>query len=146
MTALPMACVLDASLGIKLFLPEDDSETLRAFVGRMFADPPIRFFVPDLFFIECANIFWKQVRRGEYRTEQAQQDLADLIRLDWAVTSTMDLVVHAAEIANSHGITAYDACYVALAERLELPLYTADARLRTALAGSPFRVYGLMEA
>jgi predicted nucleic acid-binding protein len=33
------------------------------------------------------------------------------------------------QIALEFGISAYAACYVALAERLELPLLTADARL-----------------
>ena len=31
-----------------------------------------------------------------------------------------------------HGLTAYDACYVALAKSLDLPLYTRDAKLAAA--------------
>jgi len=35
----------------------------------------------------------------------------------------------ALEIACLHGVTAYDACYIALSERNGVPLLTADTRL-----------------
>ena len=40
-------------------------------------------------------------------------------------------------------VTAYDACYVALAERLSIPVLTADNRLAAAMNGSPFQVISL---
>ncbi len=39
-------------------------------------------------------------------------------------------------LAYQHGISAYDATYVALSEARGLPLVTADARLVRALAGT----------
>jgi predicted nucleic acid-binding protein len=48
------------------------------------------------------------------------------------------------EIAIAHNISAYDACYVELSERLQLPLVTADQKLIRALSGTPYQVQALM--
>jgi predicted nucleic acid-binding protein len=50
----------------------------------------------------------------------------------------------ALDIGVARGIAAYDACYVALAQRLVVPLVTADEKLARALssAGSDVRWLG----
>ena len=55
-------CVVDASAGIKLFLDEPLSERADTLFDHLSDDPPARFHVPDLFFVECANILWKYAR------------------------------------------------------------------------------------
>ena len=94
---------------------------------------PAQLFVPDLFFVECTNILWKYVRRFGYPPQSAQQDAADLVRLPVQVVPTVALAESALKIALEHGLTAYDASYVALADELALPLVTADERLVRAL-------------
>ena len=49
-------------------------------------------------------------------------------------TPTYDLVSDALPIALTYTISAYDACYVALANKLGLPLVTADDALIRKLA------------
>lgn len=56
-------CVVDSSVGIKLFIVEDESEQADRLLHQLAEDPATRFFVPDLFFVECANILWKFVHR-----------------------------------------------------------------------------------
>ena len=129
--ASPFDCVVDASVGIKLFLIEDLSERADALFDHLSNEPPARFYVPDLFFIECTNILWKYVRRFDYPSDVAEQDVADLVRLPLQVVSTAVLVASSLALAVEHGSTAYDAAYVALARHLSLPLVTADeARVR----------------
>ena len=94
--------------------------------------------MPDLFYAECANIFWKQVQRGNATAAQVTADLARLRRWRLLSTPTFDLVEDALPIALDHDISAYDACYVALADRLGVELVTADRRLERKLAGTPF--------
>lgn len=54
---------MDTSVCIKQFI----SDPLTAKVNQLFdhlAVPQTEFFVPDLFYIECANTLWKYVRAG----------------------------------------------------------------------------------
>jgi predicted nucleic acid-binding protein len=135
--------VVDASVGIKLFVVEDGSDLASKLFAQLTADPPAQFYVPDLFYVECTNILWKYVWRFDYPAENARQDVIDLRALALITVSTADLIEPALDLALKYEITAYDACYVALAERLALPLVTADATLARKLAGSSITVYEL---
>ena len=145
MNGQPLECVVDASVGVKLFVAEPLSDRANALFDHLTADPPGRLYVPDLFFAECANILWKYARRFAYPAANARQDLADLQALALRNVSTADLVVEAFEIALPHVITAYDACYVALADRLHVPLITADEVLVRKLAGTLYAVHWLAD-
>ncbi|MBI3242899.1 MAG: type II toxin-antitoxin system VapC family toxin [Chloroflexi bacterium] len=138
-----MAYVVDASVGIKLFVEENLSEEAHALFARLTTEPPAEFHVPDLFYIECANILWKYVQRLHYSAKLARQDLERLGKLAIHDTATSQLMVDALDIAVKHGITAYDACYVALAGQLGLPLITADEKLARMLAGKEYVVHWL---
>jgi len=143
MTELPGSCVLDASVGIRLFLPEEHSEDVQRLFEECLADPDRAIYVPDLFLIECANVLWKKVQRGEYAEEAAKANVADLKALGLLTTPTEHLVERALEIACATRITAYDACYVALSEAQGVPLLTADSRLAEVPAKSGFSVVAL---
>jgi len=122
-------CVVDASVAIKLFLVEPLSNRADALFDHLSDSPPARFYVPDLFFAECANILWKYVHHFGYPLDAARQDLSDLLHLPFRLVPTADLVGDALELAVAHDITIYDAVYVALGERLSLPMVTADEAL-----------------
>ena len=138
-------CVVDASVGIKLFLAEEDSDAADALFAQLAQLPPARFYVPDLFYSECANILWKYVRRFGYPAGNARQDVADLLALRLQTVSTADVLAPALALALQYDITAYDACYAALAQQLDLPLITADSPLRRKLAGSGIAIHILGE-
>lgn len=129
-------CVVDASVGIKLFVDEEGSEGADLLFSVLAENPDSRFYVPDLFFVECANILWKYVRHFDYPAENAALDVADLSALALSSVSTGDLIVSALELALAYGISAYDACYAALAQQNKLPLITADSALLQKLQGS----------
>jgi len=130
----PVRCVVDASAGIKLFVEEDFSERAQALFSQLAADPPAELYVPDLFFIECANILLKYTRRFGRPLSDSEADLAALAALGVRATSTASLMEAALLLANEKNLTAYDACYAVLAQRLELPLITADEALLRAVS------------
>jgi predicted nucleic acid-binding protein len=138
-------CVVDASVGIKLFVAEALSDRADRLFGRLAALPPAQLYVPDLFYAECANILWKYVRRFNYPAANAHQAIADLCALMLAPVRTASLIGPALELALAYDITVYDACYAALARELDLPLVTADAALARKLAGSGAQVTMLDE-
>lgn len=129
MSAIPSHCVVDASVGIKLFVDEPFSEQAHWLFNGLASDPPAVYHVPDLFFIECANILWKYTRRFGRPLGDSLADLADLGRLALRVVSTADLMEETLALAVQTGLTAYDACYASLAQRLNLSLVTADEAL-----------------
>lgn len=131
------AYVVDASTAVKLYLVEPLAADAAALFALGTGTPPVEFHVPDLFYPECANIFWKQVRKGTLTTAEVAAFDADLRGLPLFRTPTFDLTVSALPIATAYDITAYDACYVALAQRLGIPLVTADQKLLAKLAGTP---------
>ncbi len=132
-------CVVDASVGIKKFI----IEPLTPKVDQLFAhlsDPDARLYIPDLFYIECTNIVWKYIRAGLYDLAEAQANLADLKLLHFTATPTADLMLEALTLSVTHGISAYDACYVALSQQNNALLLTQDKRLVNTLKNANFDI------
>ncbi|MBW4681103.1 MAG: type II toxin-antitoxin system VapC family toxin [Microcoleus vaginatus WJT46-NPBG5] len=135
----PLRCVVDASVGIKQFVPDP----LSSKVNQLFAHltiPGTEFFIPDLFYIEIANILWKYVRAKLYAVADVPADLASVKSMSLRVTSTAELMKEAVNIAINYGISAYDASYVALSLRVTAPLLTLDQKLVNSLATAPYDV------
>lgn len=126
--------VVDASVGIKLFLAESLSEEAHALFAGVAADPPAQFHVPDLFYIECTNVLWKYVRRLGLPADESRRFVDELGQLSITAWPTAPLLSAALDIALAQDLTAYDSAYVALARQLSLPLITADDRLARKLA------------
>jgi predicted nucleic acid-binding protein len=133
MTESPLRLVVDASVGIKLFVDEEYSDKVHALFEQLAADVPAVLYVPDLFFIECTNILLKYTRRFGRPLEDSRSDLVDLGRLSLRVVPTAELMEDALLLAVELNITAYDACYAVLASRLAVPLVTADKLLTKAV-------------
>jgi predicted nucleic acid-binding protein len=125
--------VVDASVGIKLFVDEPLSEQAHALFAKLTEDPPAELYVPDLFYIECANILLKYMRRFGRSLEDSQADLVDLNTLALKPVSTVELMEDAILLASQKNLTAYDACYAVLAQRLNVPLITADKPMAQAV-------------
>ena len=133
MTEIDLRCVLDASVGIKLFVEEEFTDKVQRLFAKLAEDPQTEIHVPDLFYIECANILLKYTRRFDRPLEDSLADIRDLNNLDLKITSTSELIEDALKLANTKSLTAYDACYAVLAQKLELPLVTADAPMANAI-------------
>jgi predicted nucleic acid-binding protein len=137
---IPLRCVVDASVAIKQFIP---NEPLTPKVNQLFAhltNPQTAIFVPDLFYIECGNIIWKYVRARLYAVADVPADLATLKSFPLRVVSTADLMADAVNIGLAYGISAYDASYVALSQQVGATLLTLDGKLIRALAASSYNV------
>jgi len=116
------ACVIDASVAIKWVLPEQGSETARRLLDA-------RLVAPDLLLVECANILWKHVRRGELHAAAATARLASLLLVRMESLPTSALVSGALSRAVQHRHPAYDCVYLEAACHSGLPLVTADRAL-----------------
>ncbi len=128
--------VIDASVAAKWFLPAR-GETLvdEAFhLLRRYAKGELQFLVPDLFWAELANIFWKAIRQRRWEKPAAERALASLEERRLATVSSLTVLDVAFGIATAFDRTVYDALYVALAVHSKAQFITADERLANALA------------
>jgi predicted nucleic acid-binding protein len=58
-SSAPLRSVLDASVAVKVFVPETHSAAARELLTRFTREDEAELVVPNLFFVECANVFWK---------------------------------------------------------------------------------------
>jgi predicted nucleic acid-binding protein len=95
---------------------------------RLRLDPDLH--VPHLLDVEVTAALRRRVRLGHTDVEVATEvmaDLADLAALRWDHEPLLRRVWELRE-----NVTPYDAVYVVLAEMLDAPLVTSDARLSRA--------------
>lgn len=85
---------------------------------------------PHLLDVEIVQALRRLVRAGDVLPARADEALDDLAALAIRRHAHFDLLDRAWELRDN--LTAYDAMYVALAEALDAPLVTCDARLSTA--------------
>lgn len=85
---------------------------------------------PDLLRIEVMSVVRRQASAGLLTVAEANAAIEDLIELPLSVFPSAPLLRRT--WALRHNMTAYDACYIALAEALACPLLTADTRLANA--------------
>lgn len=82
---------------------------------------------PDLLRVQAVSVIRRQLANGALTPAQATNAIEDLLNLPITVYPTAPLLRRAWELRDN--ATAYDACYVALAEALGCALATADQRL-----------------
>ncbi len=144
-TELPSRCVYDACVLIKFVVPEFETRIIFHLLHDLWRKKDSIIFVPDLFFLECANILWKKVQHGDFQADTATANMDDLLRLKIVTTPLKKLSIRAVQLACELNISAYDAAYVALAEQKSVPLLTADMALARKLIGTQHMVITLDE-
>jgi predicted nucleic acid-binding protein len=121
-------CVVDCSVAVKWYVPEEHAE----YASRLL-DGSYELHAPDLLFPEFGNTLWKKHRLGELTQPETRSILGAL----WTVpleTHPSELLLEAAvELAVHTARTVYDCLYVVLALLLDCPFVTADQRLVNAL-------------
>lgn len=122
--------MVDASVVIKWFLPEVDSEQAEVVQDA-------RLFAPDLLVAEITNALWRRVTKGDLLDGEAKSALVELAATDIELSPTSEYALHALDLSLLLNHPAYDCFYLALAEQLDIRLVTADTRLINKLASRP---------
>jgi predicted nucleic acid-binding protein len=100
--------------------------------------------VPVLWRLEVANALQMGIRRKRHDEEFRDATLADLSRLPIHIDAETDQQAWGAtlDLAALHNLTLYDATYLELAVRRNLPLATLDAELREAAKAQHVKLLG----
>ena len=99
---------------------------------RSVGDSQTTIFVPGFCLVECTNVLWKRVRSQDISQEQAETLADDLLMLPLSIVSVDTLFRRALQIGVAHQLAIYDSIYIALAEKYNYPLITADVRQEAA--------------
>lgn len=114
--------VIDASAMIEALVGRDvDDELLDALQTSVHA--------PHLLDIEVLSVLRGLTLAGKLEPKAAAQARNDYFSLTIARYELQGLADRVWELRHNH--TTYDACYLTLAEALDVPFYTCDSKLHT---------------
>jgi predicted nucleic acid-binding protein len=134
--------VLDNTVTMTWCFTEEATESTLAMLSRL-SNLTDRAVVPVLWLYEVANVVELTVRKGRIATETALaflESLADL-PIDVENPSRTQVFVAAWALASQYQLTGYDAAYLELAIRHNLPIASLDKALSRAA-----RAAGLVNA
>ncbi|PZS25740.1 MAG: VapC toxin family PIN domain ribonuclease [Pseudonocardiales bacterium] len=134
-----MPMVVDTSVTMAWCFEDQANDAADAVLDLLREDDAV---VPVLWQLEVVNVLLVAERRSRITEAKATQFLDLLTRLPIrADASSLDLGAVLAA-GRRHDLSAYDAAYLVLAERLAAPLATLDDRLATACrnAGVPLLI------
>lgn len=118
--------VLDASALLEVLLRTEGSARIEERIFR--AEETLH--APHLIDLEVAQVLRRYCASGEIDSTRGQEAIGDFC--DFPITRYPHSLFLGRIWRLRDNMTAYDAVYVALAEALEVPLVTCDARLASA--------------
>ena len=121
--------VLDASAALGLMRKEPRAAEIRLIIDQLRERDGV-LIVPELFWLEVTNAL---VRRHGLGADHVVAALRDIDELEpRTVGSHRGLVILGTDLMLSHGLSAYDASYLALAQAEDARLLTTDRSLARA--------------
>ena len=126
-----MAVVVDCSIWMK-WLFEDEATPATAKLLESLRDDSL--VVPGLWLHEVASVLLVAERRGRISANDADEFVRMLRTLSLEIDyAGFDRAIRvSSQLARDHALTAYDATYLELADRMQLPLATLDVALAKA--------------
>ena len=128
--------VIDASVVARWFIGDPaDPLVERALVLRAeYRAGRLEIHGPELLPLEVANAVWKQVRFAGLAPADGEKAVAQLLAYEMVLHPHSRLASDAFALAIAFQISVYDAAYVALARKVNLPFWTLDQKLARAVA------------
>ncbi|MXW19134.1 MAG: type II toxin-antitoxin system VapC family toxin [Gemmatimonadetes bacterium] len=126
-----MSFVLDCSVAMSWVFPDEATDATDQ-LRESLVDG--RAFVPALWPIEVANVLLVATRRQRIDRTEWPRIARNLEALPLVIdpVSTSRIWGEVLDVARTHRLSAYDAMYLELAIRMQLPLATLDRALATA--------------
>ena len=126
-----MAFVLDCSVIMAWLFPDEATDATDRLRDSLVEG---RAFVPSLWPVEVANVLLAATWRRRVGVDEWSEICAhlDMLPIEIDPVSTSRVWGAVLELANRHGLSAYDAMYLELAVRMRIPLATLDRALAAA--------------
>jgi predicted nucleic acid-binding protein len=129
---LSASFIVDASVGFAWVYEEQATPETDELLNRVAAGATV--VVPALWFLEMANVLLVAQRRHRLTAIQRNSALEKLTAMQFTMDEegTRHAFGITSVLAETHGLTIYDATYLELASRRSLPLASRDEALITA--------------
>lgn len=124
------AFVLDANVVIGFLLQEGSNYADHVFQKHLAQGATAH--VPSLWHLEVRNALFSKERAGKLADGEAQQALASLANLTIITdphTTWPSTLMHLERLMLRQGLASYDATYLELAYRLDVPIATQDKEM-----------------
>ena len=128
-----MRYVLDCSVGVRWFVPQTYSEVAIRVLQRV-QSGQLTLVAPDVVVSEFGHVLRKLVVGRKVEAERSRAFLVQFLAVPIDLVPAHALASRALDIAYANSGTFYDALYIALAEREDLKVLTADERMANAFA------------
>jgi predicted nucleic acid-binding protein len=125
------AVVVDASVATKWHLKDEEhTEEARLLLTR-FAQGKTELLAPDYIRYEVPNAITvaTQGRTPRITKQQGKEAIEEFLSLQISTIDSNDLILSAYSLVHQYHCALYDGFYLALANRLNIPLLTADRKL-----------------
>lgn len=126
-----MLLVLDASVAVKWFVPEPLSAEARALLPAL-QSGELELIAPELIVAEFGHSLRKYFFGGQLQAAECPAFMRDFLALNVERVALGALAEDAMRLTTAHMATYYDAVYVALAQRANVQVLTADAPMKGA--------------
>lgn len=136
--AAPRTLVLDTSVAVKFYVPEELREEALGVLAAA-ESGRLELVAPGTLQPEFFNALWWKHRRGELSREEVREGWEQLVAdRPASLYAPADLMARAAEITLESDVIVYDALFLALAEDAGTLVATADDRLLKVLEGTSY--------
>ena len=125
--------VVDTSVTMAWCFEDEVKKSTEQLLDRLNSDFAI---VPQLWSYEVANVLVVAQRKNRITESQAVRFLELLRQLPIQIDDTGEEINILFGRAHQHGLSAYDAAYLCLSERLGIPLSTLDDNLSKAASSA----------
>lgn len=133
--------IVDSSVFLADYLGEEFAEQSEGLMDKI-AEEETELHAPWLLAYEVINAFRNAVARGRLDAATARRSINSFFLLPIELHADRALAQRAYDIAAAYNLAqAYDAQYLALAERLECPFWTADRKLYNAVTSKVHSVH-----
>jgi predicted nucleic acid-binding protein len=136
-----VSLVLDCSATLAWLMEDETTDASRRLFDIIARDGAL---VPALWRLEVANSLQMAVRRRRITADARNASLRDLAGYKIATDPETDSHAWTStlQLSDRFGLTVYDASYLELAQRMQLPLATLDRRLQSAAAAAGVELIG----
>jgi predicted nucleic acid-binding protein len=121
---------LDASAWLRLFLHDGPMPALLDSTAACVQRGDAGLVAPELILVETAHVLQRKCRSGFLRADEVRELWVDMRRTPLDLLAVSEHIDTAMDLAAEHGLSTYDALYLAVALRTGSTLLTADDQLQ----------------